>query len=331
MKTARAIHFLSLLMVISSILIVTAEKIVIPADPLRATWLSDEENENLINKPIPIPEGIAAELRAYIETVPTAKARNWLPMKTNLLARPPALTFGSTDPFLRDKNPALTPILKKLTELNEPALAFTANLALIAAHSDTVAAQRILDLAQRSDYSAKQAEILQNIFHGMGIDPSQDSVQDIVAMARNNFEAEDADKNRIPIGTAAPDFSINTIAGKTIKLSDYHGKPVLLHFWSTTCGPCIAEFPELIKFAAETKKRNDLVVIAVNLDDNLPQIEKAIEKYGLKEFVNVCDGRCWGSKPARLYKIRAMPSDVAVKSDGTIAGFQRELLASINP
>ena len=316
---------------VSSVLTVTAENIVMPADPLKAKWMSDEETEVLFNKPIPIPEAIAVELRSYIEALPTAKAKDWLPMKTNLLTNPPALTFASTDPLLRDKNPTLAPILRKLAELDDPLLCFSANQSLAAAHADVRAAQHLLDLAQRSDYSAKQAEILKNVFHGFGMDPFHDSAQDILANASYSFESDDRVQYQIPVGAPAPDFSINTIAGKTIKLSDYRGKPVLLHFWSTTCGPCIAEFPELIKFVTETKKHNDLVVIAVNLDDNLSQIEKAIEKYHLKEFVNVCDGRCWGSKPARLYKIRAMPSDVAIKPDGTIAGYQRELLASEKP
>src|ERR1700682_3652025 len=44
----------------------------------------------------------------------------------------------------------------------------------------------------------------------------------------------------------APDFQLKSLDGKTVKLSDFRGKPVLLNFWATYCAPCRVEMPWLV-------------------------------------------------------------------------------------
>ncbi|MBR7065063.1 MAG: redoxin domain-containing protein, partial [Treponema sp.] len=51
----------------------------------------------------------------------------------------------------------------------------------------------------------------------------------------------------IKVGSLAPDFSIELSTGQTVKLSDYKGKAVFLHFWATWCPPCRVELPEMEK------------------------------------------------------------------------------------
>ncbi len=71
-----------------------------------------------------------------------------------------------------------------------------------------------------------------------------------------------AEKDRKP----APDFTLKDSDGKSVKLSDYKGKVVLLNFWATWCGPCKIEIPWFVEFEKEFKDRG-FAVLGVALDE----------------------------------------------------------------
>jgi len=66
------------------------------------------------------------------------------------------------------------------------------------------------------------------------------------------------------IGMQAPDFTLSTIQGQTVHLSEYRGQVVLLNFWATWCPPCRAEIPGLVK-AYQQYKGKGFTIVAVNL------------------------------------------------------------------
>lgn len=69
-----------------------------------------------------------------------------------------------------------------------------------------------------------------------------------------------------PVGKPAPGFSVLSSTGEKVSLSQYKGKVVFLHFWSTTCPPCVKEIPEVEKLYQKYKGK-DFVVLPIALDD----------------------------------------------------------------
>lgn len=67
-------------------------------------------------------------------------------------------------------------------------------------------------------------------------------------------------------GKAAPDFELNTLDGKKVKLSDLRGKAVVVNFWATWCGPCKLEMPWLVDLQ-EKYRSQGLVVLGLSVDE----------------------------------------------------------------
>lgn len=64
----------------------------------------------------------------------------------------------------------------------------------------------------------------------------------------------------------APDFSLEALDGKTMRLSDFRGKAVLLNFWATWCGPCKIEIPWFVDLQKEYGAQG-LQIVGVAMDD----------------------------------------------------------------
>jgi thiol-disulfide isomerase/thioredoxin len=85
-------------------------------------------------------------------------------------------------------------------------------------------------------------------------------------------------QKNIGVGDAAPDFSVKTLDGKTLTLSKLRGQYVLLDYWATWCGPCIAELPNIKAAYDAYGKDPRFVMISISLDEKADDAKTYADK-----------------------------------------------------
>lgn len=131
-----------------------------------------------------------------------------------------------------------------------------------------------------------------------------------------NFSEHLGSMKRLAVGQPAPDFSSTTPEGKTVRLSDFRGKYVLLDFWAAWCTPCRIENPNIVTQYHAFKDKG-FTVFGVSLDRTREAWVKAIAEDQL-EWTQVSDLKEWNGEVARLYNINAIPASFLVGPDGKL-------------
>jgi len=126
-----------------------------------------------------------------------------------------------------------------------------------------------------------------------------------------------APKGSIPrVGELAPEFSIPQPDGKTLTLSDYKGKYVLLDFWASWCGPCLRDAPHMRKIQ-ETYGEKNFTLLGVSLDTKKGKWKSAIARYEL-DWPHGSDLGGWDSQVAKTYGVTSIPHTVLISPEGEI-------------
>src|SRR5579863_4112316 len=112
-------------------------------------------------------------------------------------------------------------------------------------------------------------------------------------------------------------FTLKDMNGQDVRLADFKGRPLLVNFWSTTCGPCQLETPELVDLAAKYKDRG-LAIVGISIDDSPSDIRAFADHYKVTYPLLVGDGR---DEVAEAFGLKdAIPMSVFITSSGTVMG-----------
>ncbi len=84
----------------------------------------------------------------------------------------------------------------------------------------------------------------------------------------------------VNVGDSAPSFSVSANGGRTVSLSNFGGKILLLNFWATWCAPCVQEIPSLNQLQSRFRDRG-LVVLGISVDKDEAAYRQFVDRFRL--------------------------------------------------
>jgi cytochrome c biogenesis protein CcmG/thiol:disulfide interchange protein DsbE len=119
------------------------------------------------------------------------------------------------------------------------------------------------------------------------------------------------------IGRPAPDFALTDLDGDPIRLADLRGRPVIVNFWASWCGPCVDEFP-LLRDAQTAHAADGLAVVGIVFRDN----SESARAFMARMDAGWAAAMDPGEQVAASFGIRAPPETFFIDSAGVVRGRQ---------
>jgi peroxiredoxin len=115
------------------------------------------------------------------------------------------------------------------------------------------------------------------------------------------------------VGGPAPDFTLEDLDGRSVRLSDHRGQVVLINFWATWCLPCKTGMPE-IESVYRTHRERGFAVLAVDMQEHAGLVRPFMAELGLT-FPALLD---LDGAVTRAYRVRGLPASFLVDRQGTV-------------
>ncbi len=120
------------------------------------------------------------------------------------------------------------------------------------------------------------------------------------------------------VGSPAPSFSLDTLAGVKETLSQYKGQVVMLNFWATWCGPCQQEIPLLDQMYKKYKPAG-FTLIGIDVDKAAPPVKALLDRKPVS-YPIVLDP---ANEVSKEYHVNDMPSSVFIDRKGQVRFIHR--------
>lgn len=166
-----------------------------------------------------------------------------------------------------------------------------------------------LDAVKSIGGAAPDVEKIEPLFNGL-------SEQIKNTASGKEFAQKIAKLKQVAVGAVSPDFAQSNPDNKTVKLSDFKDKYLLIDFWASWCGPCRRENPNVVAAYNRFKDKN-FTILGVSLDKDKEAWLKAVEKDQLN-WAQVSDIKGWDNEVAQLYAVQSIPANFLIDPNGKI-------------
>lgn len=118
-------------------------------------------------------------------------------------------------------------------------------------------------------------------------------------------------------GTIAPDFTLTSLDGKKVSLSDFRGTPVVIDFWASWCPDCRRDAPVMVELHRQFADKG-VVFLGVSFDTNRESWAAAVKKYGI-EYTQVSNLKKWKeTEVSKAYHVNWIPAIYVVDAEGKV-------------
>ncbi len=129
------------------------------------------------------------------------------------------------------------------------------------------------------------------------------------------FQTNKGNREELPkVGYLAPKFSLTGLDGKVYSMEALQGKPVVINFWASWCGPCRLEAPELVRLYEKYGSKVEIYAVNVTINDQIENAKAFAEQYGFT-FPVLLDKE---GEVSGKYGINPIPATFYVNREGVI-------------
>ncbi len=123
----------------------------------------------------------------------------------------------------------------------------------------------------------------------------------------------------LQVGDLAYNFTLSDLEGNQVALDQFTGRPVVVNYWATWCGPCRIEMPHL-QHTFETRQEDNLAILALDQDETAQEVSGFFDEFGLT-FTPLLDE---GKATSENYGVgRILPTTFFINAEGVVTAIHR--------
>lgn len=147
-----------------------------------------------------------------------------------------------------------------------------------------------------------------------------DSYKETQNQQDNTADTNHTENSQEPDSIPAMNFTVYTEDGTAVKLSDFYGKPIVVNFWATWCGPCKSELPAFDTLSNEYK--DEITFMMVNLTDGAQETVSGVKDFITKNNYTFPVYYDTEMNAAITYGVYSIPATLFIDADGNIVASQ---------